>query len=140
MPLPRKKFREMVFQLLFSKDFSDLKEKSATDVLMRLLKTTKAQVVKAQEEIDQLLEKKSFLDDLIRKVSEEYRLERISKVELNILRLALFELFFIPEISKKITIAEAIRLNRKFGSEKGSTFVQALLNRICLENPDQIKK
>ncbi len=133
MPLPRRKFRELLFQILFSKEFYLDSEKQATVCLMDFLKTTRSQVKQAENEIKKLLDSKDFIDELIRKFSTEYRIERISKVELTVLRLALFELFFLPESSKKITISEAKRLCRKFGSEKSSSFVQALLNHICQE-------
>ena len=140
MALPRQKFREMLFQLLFAKDFSLEKEKLSVSVMMNFLKTTRAKVAEAEKTAEAILEKKDFLDALIKKASEEYRIERITKVELNILRLALFELFFIPEIPKKVTITEAIRLNGKFGSEKGSQFVNAILDRIYQEHQSELDK
>ena len=139
MTLPRQKFRELVFQLLFSQDFS-LDKEGLDQVMMHLLKTTKAQVKKAAAEVEKILEKKVFLDKLIRKTSTEYRLERISKAEVNIIRVALFEIFFIDEIPVKVSIKEAIRLSRKFGSETGSEFVNAILDAIYQEHKLELKK
>ncbi len=140
MTLPRQKFREMLFQLLFAKDFSLEKEKLSVSVMMKFLKTTRAQVAEAEKTAEAILEKKDFLDALIKKASEEYRLERITKIELNILRLALFELFFTPEIPKKVTMVEAMRLNGKFGSEKGAQFVNAILDRVYQEHHNELEK
>ena len=136
MALPRQKFREMLFQLLFAKDFSLAKEKLSVPVMMDFLKTTRAQVAEAETQAEAILEKKDFLDALIRKASEEYRLERITRVELNILRLALFELLVTKKTPKKVAMVEAMRLNRKFGSEKGSQFVNAILDNICKDSDE----
>lgn len=129
MALPRQKFRELVFQMLFAVDFS-LENKGLDTALMSLLKTTRAQVKKAESEAGLIIAEKTFLDGLIKDNSTEYRLERISKVELNILRLALFELFFRKEIPAKVSITESVRMARKFGSEKGSQFVNAILDNV----------
>ncbi|MFA5250294.1 MAG: transcription antitermination factor NusB [Parachlamydiales bacterium] len=135
MAFPRQKFRELVFQLLFSRDFSLKNELETAPVMMALLKTTRGQVKKAEAMVEEILAQKAFLDEKIRAVSEDYRLERISKAELNILRLGLFELFFQTSPSK-VVLAEAIRLARKFGSENGSDFVNALLDQVYQKNKD----
>lgn len=80
-----------------------------------------------------IYEKKSELDQIIQKNVQGYELERISKVERNILRLSIFELQE-EGISNSIMIAEGIRLCRKFGSIDSARFIHALLDAVIKEN------
>ena len=62
--------------------------------------------------------------------SLNYDFDRIQTVTKNILRLAVFELFFDPSIPPKVAIAEAIRLSRKFSTPESAAFVNALLDHL----------
>ncbi|RKY01602.1 MAG: transcription antitermination factor NusB, partial [Spirochaetes bacterium] len=55
-----------------------------------------------------VIENKKFIDTLIEKFSEHWRLDRINWVERNILRIAIFELLFMDDIPPKVSINEAI--------------------------------
>ncbi len=73
-------------------------------------------------------EQREALDAKIAAASQEYALDRISKVERNVLRLGVFELQ--SELPPKVALSEAIRLCRKFGSPEGADFVNAVLDQI----------
>jgi N utilization substance protein B len=70
------------------------------------------------------------LDALIARHSEHWRLERMSAVDRNLLRLALYELVYQPHIPPKVVINEAVELAKRYGSEQSGAFVNALLDRI----------
>lgn len=70
------------------------------------------------------------LDALIRRHSEHWRLERMAAVDRNLLRLALFELLYQPDIPAKVVINEAVELAKRFGSEESGAFVNGILDRI----------
>lgn len=130
MALPPQKFREIVFQLLFSREFAIDEPVEMIAWLMRELKVTKRTMVEANARADLVVERLSEIDEKIATFSKEYSFERISKVEKTILRLALFEILFDPAIPPKVAMAEAIRMGRKFGSPEGSQFVNGLLDSI----------
>ena len=129
MPLPPQKFREAVFQILYSYDF-DPGSEEIIPFMMQELQTTRRAMGEARSRVEQVVAKLSEIDPYIVSGSTEYSFERISRVEKTILRLGFFELFFDPAIPDKVAIAEAVRLCRKFGTPESSQFVNAILDGI----------
>ncbi|MGA8164816.1 MAG: transcription antitermination factor NusB [Waddliaceae bacterium] len=130
MALPQKKFREMVFQMLYSYDFSQVSEEEIVPFLMQKLAVTKKAARDAWSRRQKIVDQLPKIDALIAERSESYRFERIKTVELTILRLAIYEILVDPAIPPKVAIAEAIRLARKFSSPESASFVNALLDAI----------
>lgn len=130
MPLPLQKYREAVFQILYAQDFEFSHEEDLIPFMMNELKTTRRAMADAHLRVAQVLARLTEIDPLIASASTEYSFERISRVELTILRLGLFEILFDDKIPSKVAIAEAIRLCRKFGTPESSQFVNAILDRI----------
>jgi len=77
-----------------------------------------------------VLEHCQELDRLIGQYSENWRLDRINMIDRNILRIALFELFYCEDIPPKVTINEAIDLGKRYGSEDSGSFINGILDRI----------
>src|SRR6185503_3397885 len=71
------------------------------------------------------------IDELIAAAAEHWRLPRLSRVDLNVLRLATFELLARPEIPAAVTLNEAIEIARRYGSEDSSGFVNGVLDHIA---------
>jgi transcription antitermination protein NusB len=130
MALAQQKFREMVFQLLYSFDIGQPDESSMIELIMNELAVSKKNVKLAQDRMHLILARLSEIDPMISSVSTSYDFDRIQTVTRNILRLGVFELFFDPQIPPKVAIAEAMRLARKFGSPESASFVNALLDHL----------
>ena len=77
-------------------------------------------------------EHKSEIDRLIQSHSENWRLERMSRVDCNILRLAVFELLFCRDVPPRVAINEAIDLGKQFGSDESGAFINGILDSIFL--------
>ena len=133
MPLPPQKFREAVFQVLFMSDFAPVPDEMV-HFMMGELKTTRREISLAIDRVKSILEKKEPIDEAISLQSTEYSLERISKVELAVLRLGLYELLFDATIPAKVAIAEGIRLTRKFGTNESAQFINAILDAVHKKN------
>lgn len=71
------------------------------------------------------------IDALIAAASEHWRLPRLSCVDLNLLRLATFELESRPDIPPAVTIDEAIEIARRFGGESSAAFVHGVLDAVA---------
>ena len=71
------------------------------------------------------------IDELIAAAAEHWQLPRLSRVDLNVLRLGTFELMARPEIPAAVTLNEAIEIARRFGSEDSSGFVNGVLDHIA---------
>lgn len=134
MALPQQKFRELVFQVLYSLELGGSEKDEIIALLMKELQVTRRSVREAYERVENILSKQSEIDDILRRISTSYSFERIQTVEKNILRLSLYELLHDEELPKKVVIAEAVRLARKFGTPESANFVNALLDAVYKES------
>lgn len=73
-------------------------------------------------------QKQSELDEIITGFSQNWRLERMGRVELALLRLAIYELLFSDETPPKVIINEAIELSKQFGDDNSRGFVNGILD------------
>ncbi|MEA3212621.1 MAG: transcription antitermination protein NusB [Chthoniobacter sp.] len=73
------------------------------------------------------------IDAQIKKFAANYELHRIAAVDRNILRVAIYEMLFCPDIAPVIAINEAIEIAKKFGTEKSGAFVNGILDRVQKE-------
>jgi N utilization substance protein B len=80
-----------------------------------------------------VLEHGQEIDRLIEHYSENWRLDRMSIIDRNILRIATFELLYCEEIPPKVTLNEAIELGKRYGSDDSGSFVNGVLDRILNE-------
>jgi len=73
------------------------------------------------------------IDELIRKHSDKWRLERMALVDRNVLRIASYEFLFAPDLNPGIIIDEAVEIAKRFGSDKSAAFVNGILDSIAAE-------
>ncbi len=71
------------------------------------------------------------IDPLLEKHSHNWRLDRMSRIDRNVLRLGAWELKYRDDIPKKVTLNEAVELGKKFGTEESSGFINGLLDKIA---------
>ena len=133
MAFSQQKMREIVFQLLYSWDFAYGAEADMTDMIMRQLAVTKKVVRNAMEQVQLIRERRDEIDQLISGMSKSYDFPRIPRIERNVLRLGVFELFFTDGIPPKVAISEAIRLCRKFATPEAASFINAILDALYTE-------
>src|SRR4051794_18454691 len=76
-------------------------------------------------------ERTKEIDDLITTSSKNWRLERMSRVDRNILRLGATELVAFKDVPVKVVINEAVELAKRFGTAESSAFVNGVLDRIA---------
>ena len=74
---------------------------------------------------------RAAVDEIIQQASRNWRIDRMSRVDRNILRLAAFELGHLPEIPTKVVINEAVELAKRFGAAEAPAFVNGILDRIA---------
>ncbi len=74
------------------------------------------------------------LDRYIEEASENWKISRITYVDKNILRVAIFEMLYSLEVPPKVAIDEALELAKKFGSEDSKDFINGVLDRILRDH------
>lgn len=132
MTLPNNKFREAVFQSLCCLASTSLYE-DIVPLVMQQLQISKRNAKAALDKAIQIFEIHVDLDQKIKSASITYAFERIRLIELNVLRLGLFEIFYDESIPDKVAITEAMRICKKFSTVEAATFVNALLDRLYKE-------
>jgi N utilization substance protein B len=129
MPLPKQKFREAIFQIIYGYDLSKEIKNDLIKLIADQLKITVKSAFLAKDYVLKILEKHDEIDKIIQNECPDYQLNRISKIELNILRISIYELYN-DTTPPKVVISEAIRLSRKFSTPSGATFVNGILNAV----------
>jgi transcription antitermination protein NusB len=72
------------------------------------------------------------IDALIEEHSHNWRLDRMSRIDRNVLRLGIYELQHCADIPRKVTLNEAVELGKTFGTEESSAFINGLLDRVAV--------
>ena len=145
--MKRSELREHLFLMLFRKDFhpkEELKEQalmylnepntqnSTDDISHKELKVpTENEKIYLENRFIAVLEKLDEIDTMIEEASVGWKLNRMGKVELTIIRLATFEIVFDDEIPTKVAINEAVELAKKFGEDNSSGFVNGILAKLA---------
>lgn len=70
------------------------------------------------------------IDNAITEASQHWRVDRMSRVDRNVMRLALYEMLYRKDVPPKVCINEAIELGKQFGTEDSSSFINGVLDRI----------
>jgi len=71
-----------------------------------------------------------FIDAVLAKTVEKWSLNRMMNVDRNILRMATFEIVFMPDIPTGVAINEAVELGKKYGSEESGKFINGVLAKL----------
>ncbi len=84
----------------------------------------------AEELVCGVMEQRQTIDTAIKARSKNWSLSRMPRVDLNVMRMAAFELMYRPDIPKKVSINEAIEIARRFGDKESPSFVNGILDEI----------
>jgi transcription antitermination protein NusB len=87
----------------------------------------------ADELVRNVWTERKGLDEVIQKSASNWRLERMTPVDRNILRLSTYELVFRKDIPFEVIIDEAVELAKRYGAEQSSAFVNGVLDKLAHE-------
>jgi N utilization substance protein B len=91
----------------------------------------------AEELVTGVMENRLVLDRKIDEQSKNWAITRMGRVDLNILRIATFELLCRDDIPRNVTISEAIEVAKRFGTEESPAFINGILDEIAASVPDK---
>ena len=126
----RRKARELAIQVLFNLEFSSDSPTDVFDLICEMFNSGRAIRSFSKELVLGVCKKRDELDGLIRNASKNWRLERMSRIDKCILRLATFEILFMDDIPPKVSIDEAVEIGKKFGSDGSGGFINGVLDNI----------
>ena len=128
----RRQMREQTFKELFFREFYEdceyekqlklyLEEQEELEEADRALLDARAEAV---------CEKIPQLDEKINEVAKGWKTNRMGKVDLAILRLAIFEMLYDEEIPEKVAINEAVELAKSYGTDESPAFINGILGKL----------
>lgn len=129
----RTKSREMALKILYAWEIT---HKEMKDCRMSFLENypEKEDLLDLDDFLDTLVfgveANITALDAMITKYATNWRLERMASIDRNVLRLAAFELLYLPDVPPKVTINEAIEMAKKYGDTDSGKFVNGILDSI----------
>jgi len=133
----RRKAREVALQVLYALDILDIDVREALNLFWTHHGAPEEVKAFATTLTEGAWRNRQALDELIRGCSENWSLERMSRVDKGILRMAVYELLHCPDIPPKVTLNEAIDLGKIFGSENSGAFINGILDALYAKLREQ---
>ncbi len=122
--------REQLFKLLFRVEFNspdDMPEQVKLFFQDDEIQYTEAVMDAIQTKFAGIQEKLAEIDGMLNEKAEGWNVERMGKVELTVLRIAVYEMLFDEDIPDTVAINEAIEISKKYGQAASGSFVNAVL-------------
>lgn len=155
MPISRREARIHLFELLFKISFNPeqaldpqikeffenlelLKELDDDDIKMPY--SSKALTPEEEQELtlraEDIVSKLPDIDRKIEELSSNWKLERMNKVDLNIIRLAAYEIIYDENIPERVSVNEAVEIAKIYGGEQSFSFVNGILGKFLTNGKD----
>jgi N utilization substance protein B len=132
----RRKAREAALQVLYEIDVSGTPAEQALETFFKLYDDEESDA-DTREFAERLVRgcaaQLDAIDAKIRDVSRHWRIERMARVDRNVMRLAVYELMALDDVPRRVTLNEAVELAKRFGDENSASFVNGVLDRIASE-------
>lgn len=130
----RRRLREQIFKLLFRIEFNSEEEMEEQcelffDDVDIVYEEKDEKFIKAK--FDDIVAHLGEIDKIIEDNAKGWTIDRIGKVELTVIRLAIYEIRFDEEVPTQVAINEAVELAKVFGPDKSSSFVNAVLAKLA---------
>ncbi len=133
----RRQGRELALQLLYKFDLESSQSDqpmTATDEMIlqeiKMIGRTNAGRDLAFLLTRNVIDHLGVIDEWIEKTAENWTIGRLSVIDRNVLRLAVFEILYVPDVPPKVVLNEAIDIAKRYGSEQSGKFVNGVLDRI----------
>lgn len=133
--MTRRNIRENVIKLLFLSDFHDVNEiDEQKELYFQLFFDPQSLTEEDKNEIisryDLVCSKLGEIETIINSASQGWRLERIGRIELSILRLAVYEIIYDEDIPGQVAVNEAVEISKAYCNEFSYSFVNGVLAKI----------
>ena len=135
--MSRRELREQIFKFIFRVEFNDAEEMQEQEQFffdnfaLEEQEIKEADAAYISEKSRKIIERLEEIDEMINKQAKGWTTQRMGKVDLTILRLAVYEIVFDEEVPTGVAINEAVELAKKFGQEESSGFVNGVLAKFA---------
>lgn len=131
--MTRRELREHVFKMLFRVEFHDAEDMTEQlelhdEVVEEGNETDKEYI---SQKVNSIVEKIEEIDATVNGVAEGWKTRRMGKVDLTIIRLAVYEMKYDEDVPVKVAINEAIELAKQYGTDDSPAFVNGVLAKLA---------
>jgi N utilization substance protein B len=127
----RRKGRELALQALYQIEITGDASAAAVDLFLSHFEGSAQAKEFARRLVSGVVSQRPDIDRLIEKCTENWKLMRIAKVDLLILRMAAYELIFCPDIPLNVSLDEAIEMGKRFGTGDSGSFINGVLDQLA---------
>lgn len=127
----RRKGRELALQALYQMEVTGDTSPRALELFLDHFEGNPKARDFARRLISGVVAHRPEIDRLIERCAENWKLNRMAKVDLTILRVATYELLFCPDIPVSVSMDEAIEIGKRFGTDDSAVFINGVLDQIA---------
>jgi len=136
----RRRARSIVLQTLYELDFTTHTAEDAFQARLEDRSLPQSAVDFAWTLVRGVQIYRTYLVGVVEELAPEWPLVQIAAVDRNVLRLAVYELLFMPETPPKVAINEAVELAKTFGADSSARFVNGVLGSLVTRDRARIKQ
>ena len=129
--MSRRDAREKAFMLLYQLEIQKGDEEDQLTAFIEDREVNTAEIEYMKQLVLGVREHLGDLDGRFAPFLKRWTKERLPKIDLTILRLAVFEMFYIDDVPQNVAISEAVLLCKKYSSEESRSYINAVLGRLC---------
>jgi N utilization substance protein B len=129
----RRKSRELALQALYQGELAGQAGLLDFEEFCSHFQVNKKAIPYAKNLLDGVQEKREEINQLIIKYAENWRLERMSVIDRNILRLAVFELRYQEDVPTSVAINEAVEISKRYSTDESGSFINGILDAMVKE-------
>jgi transcription antitermination factor NusB len=126
----RRRARELAVQVLFHLEFSPDDPSEVFDLICENFQAPESIREFSKMLVLGVCEETKRLDKVISQASRNWRIDRMARLDKSILKLAAFEMMFVPDIPARVSLDEAVEIGKKFGSEDSGRYINGVLDNI----------
>jgi N utilization substance protein B len=127
----RRKGRELALQALYQIEITGDASAAAVDLFLSHFEGSAQAKEFARRLVSGVVSQRTDIDRLIEECTEHWKLMRMAKVDLLILRMAAYELIFCPDIPLNVSLDEAIEMGKRFGTGDSGSFINGVLDQLA---------
>ena len=138
----RRQARELAMQALFYMDMQQNASEEMLDSFCGCFSPSKKSRPFFIKLVNGVLGTKNQIDALVERYSQNWEINRMSCVDRNVMRIAVYEMLFCDDIPPKVSINEAVDIGKKFGTQESGAFINGIMDSIrgALEKEGTLKK
>jgi N utilization substance protein B len=127
----RRKGRELALQALYQIEITGDASMAAVDLFLNHFEGNLEAKEFARRLVSGVISQRMGIDAIIQRCTEHWKLMRLAKVDLVILRMATYELVFCPDIPLNVSLDEAIEIGKRFSTDDSANFINGVLDQVA---------